>query len=269
MKNTKKPTHAAPADGDEWSQPAKRNPERKVCGLRACQALAKQAKSQIRKVFLEKHRLQEFGDLLSWCAKNKIGYKIADEAELKKISGSEHHEGVVMLAKITAPPTLLELLNSELKKPAATLVWLDNIGNPHNFGAIARSAGYFGFSAIILSGGASWRLSPAAHRTAEGALENCKVIEIKDAAAALRLFRDKGFAVVSTSPHAKKSLFEAKLPAHCVLVFGAEGEGLSPEILKNSDFSLAISGSGEVESLNVSASAAVVMAERYRQLLLR
>lgn len=242
-----------------------REPERKVCGLRACEALAKHNREQIRKIYLAKPRLDDFGDLLSWCAKNKIGYKIAEAPELKKISGSEHHEGVVMLAKISPAPTLINLINAELKKPKSTIVWLDNIGNPHNFGAIARSAGYFGFSAVILSGPCPWRLSPSAHRIAEGALEICQTIEVADPSAALKLFRDKGFSVISSSPHAKNSLFEAEFPSHCVMVFGAEGQGLSPEIIKASDLTISIVGAGEVESLNVSASAAVIMAERFRQ----
>lgn len=243
--------------------------ERKVCGVRACEALMRHSRDSIRKVFLEKPRLEIFGELLAWCAKNKIGYKIVEPAELDKISGSAHHEGIVILAKIR-PALELESLLAELakkKSAGATLLFLESIGNPHNFGAIARTAGYFGVDAILLSGDSAWSESPSAHRTAEGALEVLPIIRLADSRGALSLLRKSGYSIIATSPHAKVNLFNYKIPNKSVLMLGAEGPGLSKESLALADASLAITGAGKVESLNVSAAAAVLLAERSRQVL--
>ncbi|HEX7916802.1 TrmH family RNA methyltransferase, partial [Rudaea sp.] len=146
----------------------------------------------------------------------------------------------------------------------ALLIWLDGVGNPHNVGALLRSAANFNARGAILPAGAP-ALSGAAMRVAEGGAE---VVPLAQAAAGEDVFaslHDAGFAVAATVPRAGWGLYENKLPDRLALILGAEGEGMSARLIADADLRLTIPGTGAVESLNVSASAAVLFAEYWRQ----
>jgi len=143
------------------------------------------------------------------------------------------------------------------------LLWLDGVGNPHNVGALLRTAAHFGVDGVISPAG--FDVSGAAARVAEGAAEVVPFVQARSASDALVALRAHGYSLAATVPHDATALYSTTLPERLVLVFGAEGEGMSEAMIAAADLRLTIPGSGEIESLNVAASVAVVLGEYWRQ----
>jgi TrmH RNA methyltransferase len=145
-------------------------------------------------------------------------------------------------------------------------LWLDGVGNPHNLGAILRSAAHFGVAAILLPKASTLALSGAAARVAEGGAEAVPFVRMGRDDNAIAQLRGAGFALAATVVRGGTSLFAARLPKRVAYVLGAEGEGMDPALVAACDLRLSIPGSGTVESLNVAAATAVLLAEWARTL---
>jgi TrmH RNA methyltransferase len=144
-------------------------------------------------------------------------------------------------------------------------LWLDGVGNPHNLGAMLRSAAHFGASAVLLPKQSTLALSGAAARVAEGGAEHVRLAAVADPARSFAALRAAGFAVVTTSSHRGEPLYAAALPRRCIFVLGAEVEGVSATVAAAADRRVAIPGTERVESLNVAVAAALLVGEHWRQ----
>ncbi len=241
-----------------------REPEQRIVGLNACRAAFARRPQDLRKLWLTAARQRELRDMLAWCVARRIGYRLVEAAELEKLSGSGHHEGVCAAFRQPAVPSLQALL-AALPAGPALLLWLAGVGNPHNLGAVLRSAAHFGAAGLLVPAGAPGALlSPAALRVAEGGAEVVPVLAVADAPRALAQLRAAGFAIAASTPHDARPLYAVPLPARLLLALGAEGTGLADGFIAAADLRLRIPGSGAVESLNVAAAAAVLMAEWFR-----
>ena len=127
-----------------------------------------------------------------------------------------------------------------------------------------RSCAHFGVKGVVVQD-AGVLESGAAIRTAEGGAEHVEPITGDSFIDTLDQFRKAGYAIVSTSSHNGTPLFKAELPKKMVLVLGQERDGLSDAAISSSDLSVAIDGTGNVESLNVSVATGVLLAEWWRQ----
>jgi TrmH RNA methyltransferase len=166
-----------------------------------------------------------------------------------------HPRGVPLLDASNLPPILWA---------TPVLPILDGIGNPHNLGAIARSAAFFGCKALVISGDQRQaRLSDAALRTAEGGLEALEVFQAPDLPALLRAIAPK---MLSLAAVARDGVAPEALPRGrpFALVLGNEEKGLSRESIAACAARVTLPGSGAVESLNVSVAAAVLIHTLWR-----
>ena len=241
--------------------------ELRLYGRNACLAAFAARAQDLRKVYLTEARLDDFKPVLAWCAKNRLGYRIVETGDLDKLTGSRHHEGVCFEMLRHAPLTLEALLAMQAPKPAPSLlIWLDGVGNPHNLGALLRSAAHFGAAGVIVPASSSLGLSGAAARVAEGGAEAVALARVEDDPEAIARLRDAGYTIAATVPRDGTDLYSATLARRTVLVFGAEGEGMSKPLIDAADQRLSIPGSGIVDSLNISASAAIVLGEYWRQI---
>lgn len=239
----------------------------RLYGRNACLAAYATRPQDLRKVYLTEARLDAFRPVLAWCAKNRLGYRIVESGDLDKLTGSRHHEGVCF--EMLRPPALelAALLDSQPAAPQASLlIWLDGVGNPHNLGALLRSAAHFGAAGVIVPTTSSLDLSGAAARVAEGGAEAVALVRIEDTRSAIAELRAAGYSIAATVPRDGKDLYAVPLSRRSVLVFGAEGEGMSGDLIEAADQRLTIPGSGVVESLNIAASAAIVLGEYWRQM---
>ncbi|MBB5875062.1 TrmH RNA methyltransferase [Xanthomonas arboricola] len=212
----------------------------------------------IRKLYLSEARIPALQPLLKWCVANRVGYRVVDEADLHKLAASSHHEGVVADVLRVAPLALADWLQTLAPGPAMAL-WLDGVGNPHNFGAILRSAAHFGVGAILLPEQAALALSGAAARVAEGGAEAVPLVRLPPTAQAQAQLRGAGFALAATLVAGGDDLFATALPQRLVYVMGAESDGMDRDFAQACDLRLSIPGSGAVESLNVAAATAVLL----------
>lgn len=243
-----------------------RHEELRVFGINACRAAFAQRPQDLRKVYLSEDRIAQFKPLLAFCVQNRLGYRVVEAADLAKLTASQHHEGICLEMRRRAPLSLAQLLATLPPPPApALLVLLDGVGNPHNFGAVLRSAANFGVAGVVLAQDASLTLSGAACRVAEGGAEFVPLARRQPGEDALALLRDAGLSVAATVPRDGESLYAQPLPARIALIFGAENDGMSAALITAADRRLSIPGSGRVESLNIAASAAVLFAEHFRQ----
>ncbi|PJA37772.1 MAG: rRNA methyltransferase [Lysobacterales bacterium CG_4_9_14_3_um_filter_62_6] len=256
---TAKPALVATASGVDPRR-EQRQRELRLFGVNACLAVFAQRPQAIRKIYLLESMLPRFRAVLAWCAQARIGYRLVAATDLVKLTQSEHHEGVCFEV-LQAPPLSLEALLEPLKSQSRSwLVWLDGVGNPHNFGAILRTAAHFGCHGLILSQADPLELSGAAVRVAEGGAEVVPIARVGVGLNALATLKAHGYQSIATVVRDGANLFQAKLSPKLVLLIGAEATGLSAALIAACDQRLAIPGTGAVDSLNVAAAFAVCAA---------
>ncbi|MGY0634930.1 TrmH family RNA methyltransferase [Luteimonas sp. A478] len=237
-----------------------RRAEQRLHGLNAIRAVFSSRPQAIRKLYLTSSRIPDLQPLLKWCVANRVGYRVVeDEGELVRLAGSGHHEGVVADVLRASEPPLGDWLPTLAAGPQC-LLWLDGVGNPHNLGAILRSSAHFGVAAVLLPEGSDLALSGAAARVAEGGAEALPLVRMGPRETSIEQLRSAGFALAATVVEGGQDLFATAVPQRLVYVIGAEGEGMDRGLAEACDLRLSIPGTGAVESLNVAAATAVLLA---------
>jgi TrmH RNA methyltransferase len=243
-----------------------RERELRIFGVNACRAAWQHRPESVRKAYLAEARVPQFKDVLAALAQRRIGYRIVADEDLEKLTQSQHHEGVCFEVLRAPPAPLAEFLKRDHARGAPSLlVWLDGVGNPHNFGAVLRIAAHFGADAVLLPPGSTLAMTGAAARVAEGAAEIVPLVATGEVHAALDALRRARYEVAATVVRGGRDLYVDPLPRRLVLVFGAEGSGLSHAIAKAVPAKIEIPGTGAVESLNIASAVAVVAAEHWRR----
>ena len=265
-----------PARGDDRHGEAvatarvQRDPEQKICGLNAARAAFAARPEALRKVYLSEARIGALRELLAFCVSKRLGYRVVEDEELERISGSSHHEGVCLLMQPRPERDLQALLDALPRSGPVRLLWLDGVGNPHNLGAVLRSAAHFGAQAVLLPPQSTLGLSAAAARVAEGGAEHVPLVRLDGQGSsaeirALEQLVEAGFVTVATLPSGAPDLYAQPLPQRAVFVLGAEGEGMQKRLVEHCERAVSIPGSGRVESLNIANAVAVLLAEHWRQ----
>lgn len=231
----------------------------RLCGPAAAEAAFATRPDAILRLFYVAGRRREAGPLCAVMARVHRPYREVTPGELARIAGTEHHGGIVAIAvprtigTVGAGPFPPALLASPV------LPLLDGIGNPHNLGAIARSAAFFGCNGLLLSDDPRQAgLSDAAYRIAEGGLEHLAVLRLPNPSIGLRALAPKftTVAAVAAGGMAPEALPRGK---PFVLVMGNEETGLPGLTAAACAHRVTLPGSGRVESLNVSVAAAVLL----------
>ena len=228
-----------------------------VVGLHACVAVAKHRPAAIQQVWYAEARKEALSELIGAARKRDVPCRPASEAELGRVAGSVHHEGVV----VRAEPLRIRTL-AELRKEVPKGVWLavDGVENPHNLGAILRSAAWFGAKALILSEDPKGAVLPsAALRVAQGAAEIVAIAAARELAVGLKTLQRDGFAT-ALADASGADLRPGMLKAPCVIVLGSEATGARPQVRAACSRVVRIPGTGAVESLNVSVAAGALLA---------
>ena len=232
----------------------------RVAGLPAVEALFATAPGRVERLFFLESLKNRVGPLCMTIAKSHKTYRVVREDELRRIAGTSMHGGIVALA---APPAMARF------DPAAAEAWakageplliLDGVGNPHNLGAIARTAAFFGIRRMVLSDHAD-QASPsdAAYRVARGGLEAIAVHRVERLPEMLRRIKTS-YRVVGTALTRGEPLDSlARDDRPIALVLGNEEEGLSSATLAATPEIVRLAGTGGVQSLNVAATAAILI----------
>lgn len=185
-------------------------------------------------------------------------------AQLDQLAGGAVHQGVVLDADPLPLFRLEEWARRKFPSDAVVVV-LDGIEDPHNFGAIVRSAAACGAIAVIFGKDRAAPVSPASMKSATGAMEYVDLVVAANIARTLELLKQAGFWVAGLDAHGEKRLWEADLTGRIALVVGSEGAGMRRLVTERCDFTVSIPLTGPITSLNASVSAAVVLVECMRQ----
>ena len=228
-----------------------------LCGTNAVAALFKKRPEAAQRLFYTEEQRLLAGPYCAQLAKLRKPYRMLSPDEMNRACGTTHHGGIAVVADARK----IIPANVELMPRGKLLVAVDGIGNPHNLGAIARAAAFFGAETLLLHeipGAAA--LSDAAYRVAEGGFEYLQIFRTRDLAQTLTelgpIYRT---AAASTNP---ASLPIQKLPLDrpIALVLGHEETGISAPVLKACRREVHIPGVGAIQSLNVATAAAVLLA---------
>jgi 23S rRNA (guanosine2251-2'-O)-methyltransferase len=186
--------------------------------------------------------------------------KIVPERELTELAGTRDHQGVVARVEPYRYADAWELA----AEPEPLLVCLDQVTDPRNLGAVARSAEGAGATGVVLPAHQSARVTPAVARASAGAVEHLPVAVVPNLARYLNEIKGPQLWVWAADAGGTP-MGEADLAGGLALVFGAEGKGLRPLVRRTCDGVVSIPLAGQVESLNVSVAAAVLLYEARRQ----
>ncbi len=208
-----------------------------------------------------------FGELERAARQRGAKVRTAPRQKLDRLAGTDRHQGVV--ATVSADfryAELTELVDRAAAVGAAPLlVVLDGVEDPHNLGAIIRSAHALGGHGVVIPRDRAVGVTPVVAKTSAGAVERCPVARVVNVAQALEELKEAGVWSVALAQDAERSLAELDLTGPTALVLGSEGEGLRPLVRRTCDFEAKIPMPGDLESLSVSASAAIAMYEASRQ----
>jgi 23S rRNA (guanosine2251-2'-O)-methyltransferase len=184
-----------------------------------------------------------------------------DADELTRIAGSPDHQGVV--AEVEPYP--YAHADELLARPASLIVALDQVQDPHNLGAVCRSAEAVGAAGLVIPARRSASVTPVVCKASAGAVEHLPVARVSNLADWLLTAKEAGAWVYGAESGAEAGYATADLTGKVVLVLGSEGGGLRRRVAASCDLLVSIPIRGRVESLNVSAAAAVLLFEAARQ----
>jgi TrmH RNA methyltransferase len=256
------PRLGPPRRRDEAAPALPRRPHQRqllrICGLAAVRALFERAPGRVERLFFEP-RLK--ADLAAYCGiLGGIGkpYRQADAATLARVGQTLRHGGVVAVALPQPIGAFDSQAPSVWARDGKPILVLDGVGNPHNLGAIARTAAFLGVERVVLADRAEQAVpSDASYRIAEGGFEHLRLYRARLPAAFSPLRR--AYRIVGATPvgpAAPPDLCGERPPA---LVLGNEETGLDPRTLAACDTIATIPGCGRMQSLNVAAAAAILI----------
>lgn len=249
------------------SLPAREGALQVLCGWHAVEAALQRRPEACRKLLHSEARLPGLKPYLRRLAERRVAYRVAGEAELLKVAGTSAHQGVVAAFE---RPVLRAVNGATLRRWASQpglTVALDGVANPHNLGALARTAAFFGLQAMLVGEqGASGLLSTAAYRVAEGGLDRIELALAADLVWASEQFRRFGGQVLALDVRGSRDLRELRGAASrggVLLIVGAEENGVSAAVCQaaNCAVHIAAGRGAQLESLNVGVATGIAIAE--------
>jgi TrmH RNA methyltransferase len=233
----------------------------RVCGVPSVTALFKTEPDRVQRLFfvsqIQQTITKPWRDHLAGLRRP---FREVESEELKKISGTAMHGGVVAFATAPEIPTISDEDVARLAAEKRPLIVLDGVGNPQNLGAIARTAAFFGCDNLVLSDSPSQAgISDASYRVAKGGIDGVTIWRAKGFQDWLSRLKGHYHVVGTVAAAGKPWIDRSAIDRPIALVLGNEEHGLTPEIQAACDTLVTLPGSGAVQSLNVSATAAILI----------
>jgi len=242
----------------------------KLCGLHSVQAALDYSPKRISKAWVDAQRqdkrlMQAIDSLLDL----GIEPEKTDRKKLDRFAEGNSHQGIVIEVEMPA-----ELSESDLKDAVLTLsgtplfLVLDNVQDPHNFGACLRTADAAGAHGVIITKDNATGITPTVCKVASGAAETVPVYQVTNLSRTLRWLKEQGIWVMGAAGEATQTAYQTDFTVPLALVVGAEGKGLRRLTKEQCDVLVKLPMLGRVESLNLSVATGVLLYETLRQRLL-
>ncbi|WP_306489163.1 23S rRNA (guanosine(2251)-2'-O)-methyltransferase RlmB [Anaerococcus octavius] len=211
----------------------------------------------IHKAYIMDQKTPIVAKIVDKLTKNNVPIKYVDKNFFENVD--MNHQGVMIEVDSYKYADLSELEN------ANRLILLDKIEDPHNLGAIIRSAESFGFDGVIIPEHRSAKVTPTVYKTSAGAINNIKVVMVTNLNQTIENLKENGFWIYGLAGEASENIAQTNLTGKVSLVVGNEGDGLSRLVRENCDVLVKIPMLGKVNSLNASVASALSMYEVLRQ----
>lgn len=191
-----------------------------------------------------------------------------DRRKLDGMSATGSHQGVIAVAAAEAYASVEEILNRAAQRgESPLLVVCDEISDPHNLGAIIRTAECAGAHGVVIPKRRSAGLTSVVAKTSAGAVSYLPVARVPNIPALLKELKKQGLWIFGTAAEGTTALYQTDLKGAAAIVIGSEGDGMSRLVRENCDFLVSIPMKGQISSLNASAAAAILLYEAVRQRL--
>ena len=230
---------------------------------------ALRAGTSIDKIYIQKRETDRtLGHIASTARAAGIVVVDADKRKLDFMSRTKAHQGVIALTSVREYVSVEEILAIAREKGEnPLLVVCDEISDPHNLGAIIRTAECAGAHGVIIPKRRSAGLTSIVGKTSAGAVSYVPVARVPNIAALLKDLQKAGVWVFGTAAEGTTTLYNADLKGPAAIVIGSEGDGMTRLVREGCDFLVSIPMKGKISSLNASAAAAILLYEAVRQRL--
>lgn len=239
-----------------------------VFGLHAVQAIVERSPQDVLEVFVSKERDDKrMHPLVQQLRLQGIAVQFCHRKTLDNLVSGQH-QGIVAKVRLAQAGSDADLMAIVEQQAAPLLLVLDGVTDPHNLGAILRSADAAGVHAVVVPKDRSVKLTSVVRKVACGAAETVPFIAVTNLARALRQLQEAGVWVIGTAGETEQTLYQTELTGPLAIVLGAEGDGLRRLTRETCDALVKIPMHGSVSSLNVSVAAGICLFEAVRQRLL-
>jgi 23S rRNA (guanosine2251-2'-O)-methyltransferase len=237
-----------------------------IFGVNPVMEKLRAAPEQILEILLQERPLRSsLADIAESAKRLNVRITYAPPKALNRLTGGARHQGVV--AKV-APYRYAQFSDWFQKDSAAssdTVLLLDGITDPHNFGALLRTAEAVGVRRIILPQDRSVDVTPTVVKASAGAVHHLEICRIANLRRAMITLKENGYWLVGLDAQATEHIYDRSYPAKLGVVLGSEGKGIRPLVLRECDYRVSIPMVGRISSLNVAVAGAVFLYEILRQ----
>jgi 23S rRNA (guanosine2251-2'-O)-methyltransferase len=257
-----------PPRSSEPRERSERTEQRYVYGVNPVLEALRVRSDEVERLYITEGQLgsRAAAEILSRARDAGIRVERVVRERLATLADGGVHQGVVAELRGFQYAELADVLAAAQKsgRPALIVV-LDGIQDPHNLGAIIRSAHALGAHGVVIGKDRAVQVTGGVAKASAGAVEHCPIARVVNISRALEELKEAGVWVAAADTHATEPLWRARLDGPLALVVGAEGAGVREGVLKHCDFRLRIPMVGQVGSLNASVSAAILLYEVARQ----
>jgi len=231
-----------------------------IYGTHAVLEALKAKRRTCHTIYVLDHKNNTHIQTINQLIKNHVPIDYISKATMAQLTKTEKHQGIA--ARMSNYPIL-----DETHIPShehAFILMLDSISDPHNMGALLRTALCTGVDAVIITKDRSVQPNAVVSKCSSGAMERIKIIQVTNLVACITLLKKQGFWISGLAKEGTQSIFSFSVHRPIVLIVGGEGKGIRPLVRKHCDHILYIPQEGPVQSLNASVAGAIAMYEVYR-----
>ena len=232
----------------------------KIVGVHAVRILLKVRPFDVYEIYLSDEKSKKFISIIEDAKKNKISIQKISNEKIYEITNVKSHQGVLAIAKKKKDiyeKDLISLLKKKSKNQI--LLVLDEVSDPRNFGACLRICDAYNVSAVIIKDHNSVKINETVKKVAAGSAETTPIVKVKNISRVLNVLKKNDYWIYGATENSKNDINNVNFKIPVALVIGGESRGLRKKTLECCDFTIKISMSGVVESLNMAVATGIII----------